>query len=1066
MSAAGRSRASPSSATSAESRPPVEDLPTQAPLRAKQAITITPGDGLANDSPSATQEVSPQEAPLPAVSGYDILGVLGRGGMGVVYKARHQSLKRLVALKMIVAGAHAGPDQVARFRAEAEAVARLQHPNIVQIYEIGEQGGLPFLSLEFVDGGSLAQKLAGTPQPPRAAAELVQTLARAMDEAHQAGIVHRDLKPANVLLTNTGIAKITDFGLAKQLDAPSGQTQSGAIIGTPSYIAPEQAGGKVKNIGPAADVYALGAILYEMLTGRPPFKAETALDTIVQVIAEEPMPPSRLNRKVPRDLETICLNCLQKEPKKRYATAENLAEDLGRFLRGEPILARRIGISEKAFKWMKRRPMVAALLAVLAGVVVSAFAMVTWQLGETKAALERAEKSTRERALAQVSALLSAAPGAVPNILADLERDRVNVLPRLRELWEELGEDAKRMRLALALLPVEPEKVRKELVTWMMKVEDPAEVLLARDALLPFKAELTEQLWQKAEDADAPDAERFRALLALAAFDSDSPRWSKVGPTAVEWALRANPFYLPSWTQALRPVRSFLLKPLGEVFRGQKLVEYQMVAAILLADYAADRSDMLADLLMDANEKQFAVLFPKLKQHGESGLAFLQGELDKQLPPDAKDDAKKKLARRQANAAVALFKMDLADKVWPLLRHSPDPTVRSYLIHGFGPLGADARVIVKRLTEEPDVTIRRALILSLGEFRENELPLTDRKLVTQTLQEIYRTDADPGLHASAAWLLRYWKQDQWLKQVNEEWSNDKEQRRKRLEGINEKLAKERGTAKPQWYLNGQGQTMIAIPGPVEFTMGSPPSEEERDKDETAHRKRIGRSFALAAYPVTVEQYLKFRKNHNYMEKHAPTLDCPVNGVSWYDTATYCNWLSKEEGIPKDHWCYETNLLGLGQITKLKGNYLSLNGYRLPTEAEIEYATRSGATTSRYYGNAVELLEKHGWFDKNSQNRSWPVGSLKPNDLGFFDLHGNVLCWCQERYKKDPQGFGDKINQDIEDILSINNQDVRALRGGSFYNLASELRSAWRNANVPTSASIVTGLRPARTFTAE
>ena len=259
------------------------------------------------------------------VAGYEILGELGRGGMGVVYQARHVKLNRPVALKMILAGSHAGESELARFRAEAEAVALVQHPNIVQIYEIGEQDGRPFFSLEYVAGGSLAAKLNGTPLPARQAAQLVETLARTMQAAHDQGIIHRDLKPANVLLTKDGVPKITDFGLAKQLGSAKGQTQSGAIMGTPSYMAPEQAAGKTREIGPAADVYALGAILYELLTGRPPFKAESAMETLLQTLEKEPLPPTLLNPKIDRDLETICLKCLQKQAADRYASASAVA---------------------------------------------------------------------------------------------------------------------------------------------------------------------------------------------------------------------------------------------------------------------------------------------------------------------------------------------------------------------------------------------------------------------------------------------------------------------------------------------------------------------------------------------------------------------------------------------------------------------------------------------------------------------------------------------------------------------------------------------------------------------
>jgi WD40 repeat protein len=348
------------------------------------------------------------------VAGYEILSTLGRGGMGVVYQARQTKLNRLVALKMILAGGHAGEADLARFATEAEAIARLQHPNIVQVYEVGAHEGRPFFSLEFCAGGSLDRKLGGTPLPPVEAARLVETLARAMHAAHQANVIHRDLKPANVLLLEDGTPKITDFGLAKKLDEV-GQTQSGAIMGTPSYMAPEQAGGPSKQMGPAVDVYALGAILYECLTGRPPFKAATALDTLMQVVADEPVPPTQLQSKTPKDLETICLKCLQKEPTKRYASSAALADDLGRFRAGEPIRARPVGRLERVVKWVRRNPAVAGLtaavlLVLVAGTLVSTLFAVDarWQANETAREkrqaednLTRAEEKEREAVAAR-----------------------------------------------------------------------------------------------------------------------------------------------------------------------------------------------------------------------------------------------------------------------------------------------------------------------------------------------------------------------------------------------------------------------------------------------------------------------------------------------------------------------------------------------------------------------------------------------------------------------------------------------------------------------------------------
>jgi tetratricopeptide (TPR) repeat protein len=379
----------------------------------------------------------------PAMAGYEILGKLGQGGMGVVYRARQVGLNRIVALKMIKAGAYAEPEELLRFRAEAEAVARLQHPNIVQIYEVGEQNGLPYFSLELVEGGSLEKKLAGTPLPARAAAQLLETMARAVHAAHQRGIIHRDLKPANILLQKKpesrnpksekegGVVsdfefrisdfepKVTDFGLAKRLDVPVSHTQSGVILGTPSYMAPEQAQGK--GVSPAADVYALGAILYDAVTGRPPFKAESPLDTMLLVLSEDPVPPSRLQPKVPRDLETVCLKCLEKDPKKRYPSAEELADDLRRFLEGRPLWARPAGIWERTVKWARRQPAKAALVALSTVVALALVAGGLWYADRER---RRAEEAVFQEAQAREQRDLAKRQ----SIRARRERDRANKL--------------------------------------------------------------------------------------------------------------------------------------------------------------------------------------------------------------------------------------------------------------------------------------------------------------------------------------------------------------------------------------------------------------------------------------------------------------------------------------------------------------------------------------------------------------------------------------------------------------------------------------------------------------
>jgi formylglycine-generating enzyme required for sulfatase activity len=747
------------------------------------------------------------------------------------------------------------------------------------------------------------------------------------------------------------------------------------------------------------------------------------------------------------------------------------------------------------------------LHALRAAMLAALLALLSWGIYEGHGRLKA--HAFRDR-------LLNASINDVPAIVQEMAPYRSWLDRLLYDAYAEAEKNQdrrKQLHTSLALLPVDDSQVTY--LHGRLLDAEAGEVPVIRDFLARHKDGFVDKLWAVAEAPDnGKEAQRLRAAAALATYDPESKKWTTCSSLVVNDLVRENPVYLLYWREVYRSVRDSFLKPLTKVYRDAlpDRAADRSLATSLLADYAADDPQVLADLLMDADEKQFAVIYPKFEEQGEKAVQHLTGEIDKKRPAKLpfSDKDRETLAKRQANAAVALLRMKQAEKVWPILKRSDqpeDPRLRSYLVHRLSPLGADAAAIVKRLEDEPNVTIRRALVLSLGEYSERELSPETRKSLVPRLQALYRSEPDPGLHAAVEWLLRQWKEEPWLKQVNDKWAKDKEQRDERLKSIELSIQRDKERT-PQWYVNGQGQTMVVIPGPVQLFMGSPSKEEGRDVREPQHKRRIGRTFALAAKSVTVQEFRRFLRANKLeawfeaggqaaplMKRFSPEENCPIIIVDWFHAALYCNWLSEQEGIPPEQWCYETNAQKLSreklsvtamllsqrhplaaasssgyflldrslQVTALRKDYLSLTGYRLPTEAEFEYGCRAGAVTSRYYGETEELLPKYGWYNKNSEERAWPVGSRKPNDLGLFDMHGNVWTWCQEAYDTYPTVKEGETIEDKEDDYSINTQNSRVLRGGSFYGPASYVRSAYRSSNVPAYRSLEYGFRPARTY---
>jgi eukaryotic-like serine/threonine-protein kinase len=710
-------------------------------------------------------------------------------------------------------------------------------------------------------------------------------------------------------------------------------------------------------------------------------------------------------------------------------------------------------------------------------------ALATWGGIETYGSLRAADL---------VESLKTASTTDVPAIIKQIGGYRHWADARLRRLLHEPDESGRHhLHAALALLEVDPSQV--DFLFQRLLRAAPAELPVLRDALRPHRSQLASKLWSELQAARPGDDRLLPAAGALALYDPENARWAELGDKAAQALVTVNSLDVRPWLEILRPVHARLTAPLAAVFRDKNRSEtVHSLATDILADYAKDDPRVLAEVVMDADPKEYGALFLLAERQAAQALPVFQAEL-RDTAPAEDEPAKEVLAKRQARGAVALLRLGHGEEVWPLLQHSTDPRLRSFIVNWLKPLGADPRLILnfglpildstdKRVSEpgdrgsaykhvfesgagdseskiqnrkskmgmdailfHPETSIRRALILALGTYGADTFSPGDRQPLIPKLLDLYRHDPDAGIHGAAEWVLRQWKQDDKIEAADAE-----------LSRLNER-------GERRWFVNSQRQTFVVIEGPVEFRMGSPMNEPDRFDDETPHRRLIAHRFAIAAKEVTVEQYQEFIKanpgvDHANNDRSSPDPKGPMTGVSWYHAAAYCNWLSQQEGLPKDQRCYVPNeKQEYDRGMKIPADFLQRRGYHLPTEAEWEYAARAGAMTSRHYGLSVELLRHYAWYQANSHLHNWPCGILQPNDLGLFDTLGNVAEWCQDRALSYQPGRTDLPQDDIID------DTPRLLRGGAYGSIPALYRSALRHRYAPTLLHSYSGFRLARAF---
>jgi formylglycine-generating enzyme required for sulfatase activity len=614
--------------------------------------------------------------------------------------------------------------------------------------------------------------------------------------------------------------------------------------------------------------------------------------------------------------------------------------------------------------------------------------------------------------------VLDAKTTDVPGIVKEMASYRRWGNPLLQEAYAQAERDNDRPRqlhASLALLPADPGQVGY-LYERLLKGE-PHEVLVIRQALSSHGDELTDRLWEVLEDPKGDQGRRLRAACALAAFAPDDARWDRVNGDVAASLAAQNPFEIARWTEALKGVGGRLLPPLADFLVDEKRsVSDRGLIAVVYGSYASDTPD---------------------------GYARLEKGLTETCKADATAAAKDALARKRASLGVALLVMGKAEKVWPLLKHGPDPTTWSYLIERLGPGVVDPGVLTARLAEEKDVSVRRAILLSLGDYGLDRMPPAERRNQLPQLLDLYRDNADPGIHGAAEWLVRQWGAAN------------------RLQGIDKALASGKVAGKRQWYVNRQGQTMVVVPKPGEFWMG---------EGFGRHKRRINRTFAISSKEVTVEQFLRFSKEPHLLIPRTPHFlrRMPQQAIArepceLVPGGALLQLAESEGGIPKGEWCYEPNKEGkYAGGMEMAPNYLKRTGYRLPTEGEWEYACRAGADTGFSCGDSEDLLARYAWFTANSWDKSHPVGSLKPNDLGLFDMHGNVSEWCRDWSNSVGEGSG-KVVEDREVMNDIEGRHARVLCGGSFAYPASAVRWAYSGSDRPKNQVYFYGFRLARTF---
>ncbi|MCA9065271.1 MAG: SUMF1/EgtB/PvdO family nonheme iron enzyme, partial [Planctomycetaceae bacterium] len=972
--------------------------------------------------------------------------------------------------KILLPGRSLTDEHLLRFHVEAQSVARLRHSGIVQVYDVGEWFDTPYMVLEFMNTGTLAEWMRGTPVSPATAAAVLRTLARSIDHAHRHGIIHRDLKPANILLhTDRAVEtqqaaqvpeaeltqlriKIADFGLARLIhqspatavefaSAPTAasdslRTAAGQLLGTPAYMAPEQAVGRQDEVGVATDVHALGVILFELLTGRPPFIAASAIQTLRLIAEDDPPSPRSLNDSVPPDLAQICLKCLCRNPAARYLSAAALSDDLERFLDGRMVTARRPPLAERLVRRIRRKPVATVAAGLLFCFLIAAGVAWNWSAGNQREA----------RITALLEALQIAEPDAVGSIVEKLSDFGWRPSPT-----HSPGKITSRsdLNLCIATLSHSPESTAA--LTDYLPFAKSRELPLLITAIRGHM-DLTGRLRTMQLDQLSGSS-----LLNYACVISATGRQGDAGvfpaATIADALVRQHPVDAQRYGNLLLNSSALLSPALWSIATNRSRDSSQRSLAVaLLAEFLADSPGELAELSLVSEPASMQILMPRLLSHPTVAADFFQSVFDDDsnplhsLPPETESNSPAavaalqtatEIARRRALSAIALAQLGRPNPLVTLLQSQPDPTARSFAIEMAGPSGLSGEWFVTRFDRSQDAAFQQACLLAIDACRQLNADTAWWHALQLRLPRLWHDHPDGAVHSAINWLMR----------------------RADVATADVATADRDGVAAAPadklWFRNSLGQTFVIVE-PGSCGIGSPAWEEDHEDDETEYPVRLTRRLAVSTTEVTVADFVTFQPKAWVSRKYSPHDDCPMVNVSWFDAARYCRWVSEREEIPETEMCFPP----LDQIKpgmKLPADYLSRNGYRLPTEFEWEYCCRASTTSSWSFGYSAELFSNYGWVLPESGNQARSVGQLKPNSFGIFDLYGNAVEWCAEARGQADRG------QDGFSSFDVPANRGRSTRGGSFGDIPQTSRSARRSAQPPGSEYATTGFRLIRTY---